>query len=61
MPTPQSDRRRTLCSHPHTQAPINEESEEIDTTQYMKATEEIMKSSANSEADHESDDDILSS
>ncbi|OJD09598.1 hypothetical protein ACJ73_10198, partial [Blastomyces percursus] len=72
LPTPQSDRRRTLRSHSRAQAaaPIEEEtSDEGDITHYAEATEEatehtteeapeIMESSAshNAEARHESDD-----
>ncbi|OJD11924.1 hypothetical protein ACJ73_09434, partial [Blastomyces percursus] len=68
LPTPQSDRRRTLRSHSRAQVtvPIKEEtSDEGDITQYAEATEEateeapeIVESSTshNAEARHESDD-----
>ncbi|OAT01743.1 uncharacterized protein BDCG_17220 [Blastomyces dermatitidis ER-3] len=62
LPTPQSGRKKTLRFHSRTQAaqqaPIDEESDEGDITQYAEATEGAMESSASQDADthHESDD-----
>ncbi|OJD23359.1 hypothetical protein ACJ73_05289 [Blastomyces percursus] len=66
VPTPQSDRRRTLRSHSRAQAsaPIEEEtSDEGDITQYAEATEHTRRKplswshpATNAETHHESED-----
>ncbi|OAT02068.1 uncharacterized protein BDCG_17363 [Blastomyces dermatitidis ER-3] len=67
LPTSQSDRKKTLYSHSHTQtaqqAPIDKESDKDDVTQYIEVTEKVMKSSASQDTDthHESDNGISSS
>ncbi|EQL35306.1 hypothetical protein BDFG_03047 [Blastomyces dermatitidis ATCC 26199] len=66
LPTSQSNRKKTLYFHSHTQtaqqASIDKESDEDDITQYTEVTERVMKSSASQDTDthHEFNDETSS-